>query len=228
MLEVGTVAPDFTLPDKEGNPVTLSQFRGKRVVVYFYPRDNTPGCTRQACAFGAAYGQFQALGVEVIGVSKDSTASHQRFAEKYNLPFLLLSDPELGVLQAYGVWQEKKLYGKVSMGVVRTTYLIDEEGVIVKAFGKVKAADNPAQMLAELSEDENFIADLIGLSVRTDEGCALGTVTDVIQTGANDVYCVSGEDGKEILLPAIKDCILKVDLEKQEMLVHVLPGLLDL
>lgn len=150
MLEVGTVAPDFTLPDKEGNPVTLSQFRGKRVVVYFYPRDNTPGCTRQACAFAGSYDAFRDLDAVVIGVSKDSTASHQRFAEKYNLPFLLLSDPELGVLQAYGVWQEKKLYGKVSMGVVRTTFIIDENGVIEKVMPKVKPDTNAADILAYL------------------------------------------------------------------------------
>ena len=148
MLEVGTHAPDFTLPDKDGNPVTLSSFLGKRVVLYFYPRDNTPGCTRQACAYAASFGEFQALDTVVIGISKDSVASHQKFAEKNSLPFLLLSDPELTVLQAYGVWQEKKLYGKVSMGVVRTTYLIDESGVIEKVMPKVKPDTNAADILA--------------------------------------------------------------------------------
>ncbi|MBM6974418.1 thioredoxin-dependent thiol peroxidase [Intestinimonas butyriciproducens] len=150
MLDPGIQAPDFTLPDKDGNPVTLSDFRGKKVILYFYPKDNTPGCTRQACAFAASYAAFQALGAVVIGVSKDSAASHQRFAQKYDLPFLLLSDPELEVLQAYGVWQEKKLYGKVSMGVVRTTYLINEEGVIEKVMPKVKPDTNAADILAYL------------------------------------------------------------------------------
>ena len=150
MLEVGTKAPAFTLPDKNGNPVSLSDFAGKRVVLYFYPRDNTPGCTRQACAFAGSYDAFRDLDAVVIGVSKDSTASHQRFAQKYDLPFLLLSDPELGVLQAYGVWQEKKLYGKVSMGVARTTFIIDENGVIEKVMPKVKPDTNAADILAYL------------------------------------------------------------------------------
>ncbi|MDO4532429.1 MAG: thioredoxin-dependent thiol peroxidase [Coriobacteriia bacterium] len=150
MLEIGTQAPDFTLPDQDGREHSLSDYRGQKVVLYFYPRDNTSGCTKQACAFGELYPQFQEKGAVVLGVSKDTVASHKKFQEKFGLPFTLLSDPELGVLQAYDVWKEKKLYGKVSMGVVRTTYLIDEQGVIVKAFGKVKAADNPAQMLAEL------------------------------------------------------------------------------
>ncbi len=152
MLEVGTKAPDFKLPDQNGDIRTLKEFRGQKVVLYFYPRDMTSGCTKQACAFGDLYPQFQEAGAVVIGVSKDTVASHKKFEEKYGLPFTLLSDPETEVLQAYDVWKEKKLYGKVSMGVVRTTYLIDEEGKIAKAFGKVKAADNPAQMLAELSE----------------------------------------------------------------------------
>lgn len=152
MLPVGTQAPDFTLQDKDGNSVSLSDFRGKKVILYFYPRDNTPGCTRQACAFAGAFGQFQALNTVVIGVSKDSTASHRKFADKYNLPFLLLSDPELTVLQAYGVWQEKKLYGKVSMGVVRSTYLIDEQGIIQKVMPKVKPDTNAGQILELLSK----------------------------------------------------------------------------
>ena len=150
MLEVGTVAPDFTLPDKEGNPVTLSQFRGKRVVVYFYTRDDTPGCARQACGYAAAYDEFQALDTVVIGISKDSVASHQKFAQKHELPFILLSDPELTAIQAYGVWQEKKLYGKVSMGVVRTTFIIDEAGNIEKVMPKVKPDTNAADILAYL------------------------------------------------------------------------------
>lgn len=152
MLEAGTKAPNFTLPDKDGNMVSLSNFAGKRVVLYFYPRDNTPGCTRQACAFGAAYEEFQKIGVAVIGISKDSTASHQRFAEKHNLPFLLLSDPELQAIQAYGVWQEKKNYGKVSMGVVRSTFIIDGGGQIEKVMPKVKPDTNAAEVLAYLSQ----------------------------------------------------------------------------
>ncbi|MDO4536999.1 MAG: thioredoxin-dependent thiol peroxidase [Coriobacteriales bacterium] len=151
MLEVGTPAPDFTLPDQNGTMRSLSDWRGSKVVLYFYPRDNTAGCTKQACSFGDLYPQFQEAGAVVVGVSKDSVASHRRFQEKYSLPFTLLSDTEKSVLQAYDVWKEKKLYGKVSMGVVRSTYLIDENGIIVKAFGKVKAADNPTQMLEELS-----------------------------------------------------------------------------
>lgn len=147
MLEVGTKAPDFTLPDKEGKMVSLSDFAGKRVVLYFYPKDNTPGCTRQACAFAGAYEEFKTLDAVVIGVSKDSAASHQKFAEKYDLPFVLLSDPELTAIQAYGVWQEKKLYGKVSMGVVRTTYVIDEQGFIEKVMPKVKPDTNAAEIL---------------------------------------------------------------------------------
>lgn len=150
MLEAGTKAPQFTLPDQDGNPVSLSDFAGKKVVLYFYPRDNTPGCTRQACAFAAAYEDFKKLDAVVIGVSKDSAASHRKFAEKHGLPFLLLADPELTVLQAYGVWQEKKLYGKVSMGVVRSTYIIDESGVIETVMPKVKPDTNAAEILAYL------------------------------------------------------------------------------
>ena len=151
MLEIGTHAPDFTLPDQNGDMKTLSDYRGQKVVLYFYPRDNTSGCTKQACSFGDLYPQFREKGAVVIGVSKDSVASHKKFEEKYGLPFTLLSDTDKEVLQAYDVWKEKKTAGKVSMGVIRTTYLIDEEGIIVKAFGKVKAADNPTQMLEELA-----------------------------------------------------------------------------
>lgn len=150
MLEVGTKAPDFTLEDKEGNQVSLSDFSGKRFVLYFYPRDNTAGCTRQACAFAAVYKQFENLGVPVVGISKDSVKSHQNFAKKHELPFILLSDPELHAIQAYDVWKEKKLYGKVSMGVVRSTYVIDENGVIEKAMEKVKPDTNAAEILEYL------------------------------------------------------------------------------
>ena len=150
MLEVGTKAPDFTLPDQNGDLHSLSEYRGKRVILYFYPKDNTPGCTKQACGFAERYPQFIEKGAVVLGISKDSVASHKKFEEKYGLPFTLLADPELVAIQAYDVWQEKKNYGKTYMGVVRTTYLIDEEGKIAKAFDKVKAADNPEQMLGEL------------------------------------------------------------------------------
>ncbi len=150
MLEIGMKAPDFTLPDKDVKLVSLSDFLGKKVVLYFYPKDNTPGCTRQACAFAGAYKGFQDKGVEVIGISKDSVASHVKFAEKYNLPFVILSDTELAAIQAYEVWQEKKLYGKVSMGVVRTTFIIDEKGMIEKIMPKVKPDTNAEEILSEL------------------------------------------------------------------------------
>lgn len=150
MLEIGTKAPDFTLPDQNGNMHSLSEYRGKKVILYFYPKDNTPGCTKQACGFAERFPQFTEKGAVILGVSKDSVASHKKFEEKYGLPFTLLADPELAAIQAYDVWQEKKNYGKTYMGVVRTTYLIDENGKIVKAFDKVKAADNPEQMLGEL------------------------------------------------------------------------------
>ena len=152
MLEIGSKAPEFTLKDKEGKDVSLSDFLGKKVVVYFYPKDNTPGCTRQACAFSGLYKEFQNKNVEVIGISKDSVSSHQKFAEKHNLDFVLLSDPELDAIKAYGVWQEKKLYGKVSMGVVRTTFIIDEAGNIEKVMPKVKPDTNAAEILAWLGE----------------------------------------------------------------------------
>ena len=149
MLSTGTKAPEFSLKDQDGNVRTLSEFRGQRVILYFYSKDMTSGCTKQACGFAELYPHFREKCAVVIGVSKDSAESHRKFAEKYSLPFILLSDPELEAIRAYGVWQEKMNYGKKTMGVVRTTYLI-EDGVITKAFGKVKAADNPAQMLAEL------------------------------------------------------------------------------
>lgn len=150
MLEVGMRAPEFTLSDKNGERVSLSDFIGKKVVLYFYPKDNTPGCTRQACAFAGAYGEFQRRGVEVIGISRDGISSHIKFAEKYSLPFILLSDPELEAIKAYGVWQEKKLYGKINMGVVRTTFVIDEKGIIERIMPKVKPDTNAAEILAEL------------------------------------------------------------------------------
>ena len=152
MLEIGTKAPDFSLPDQNGDIHTLSQYKGQKVILYFYPRDNTAGCTKQACGFTQLRPQFEEKGAVVIGISKDTVASHKRFEEKQNLNITILVDPELTAIQAYDVWKEKKLYGKVSMGVVRTTYLIDEEGVIINAIGKVKAADNPQQMLDILEE----------------------------------------------------------------------------
>ena len=150
MLQIGNVAPDFTLTNKDGVPMSLSDFKGKKVVLYFYPKDNTPGCTRQACAFAGLYGEFQKRGVEVIGISKDSVASHVKFAQKYQLPFILLSDPDRVAIEAYGVWQEKKMCGKVSMGVVRTTFLIDEAGVITDIMPRVKPDTNAEEILAQL------------------------------------------------------------------------------
>ena len=150
MLAIGTKAPDFTLPDQNGEMRSLSEFRGRKVVLYFYSKDMTSGCTKQACGFAELYPQFAQKGAAVIGISKDTAASHKKFEEKYHLPFVLLADPEKEVLQAYDVWKEKNLYGKTSMGVVRTTYLIDEDGVIAGAYGKVNAADNPMQMLKSL------------------------------------------------------------------------------
>ena len=150
MLPTGIQAPSFVLPDQNGRTHTLEAYRGQKVVLYFYPKDNTPGCTKQACAFGELYPQFTEKGAMVLGVSKDSVASHKKFAEKYGLPFPLLSDEGLEAIRAYDVWQEKNMYGKKTMGVVRTTYLIDENGVIVRAFSKVKAEENPQQMLDTL------------------------------------------------------------------------------
>ena len=151
MLEIGTKAPEFTLPDQNGHSVSLSDFMGKKVILYFYPKDNTPGCSRQACAFAAAYEGFKAKDIVVIGISKDSVASHLKFAQKYDLPFILLSDPERQAIEAYGVWQEKKLYGKVSYGVVRTTFIIDEQGTIEKIMPKVKPDTNAGEILSYLA-----------------------------------------------------------------------------
>ena len=150
MLETGTKAPSFSLPDQNGEIHTLEEYRGKKVILYFYPKDNTPGCTKQACGYAEKYPQFLEKGAVVIGISKDKVASHKRFEEKYELPFIILADPELEAIRAYYVWKEKKNYGKVSMGVVRTTYLIDEEGIIVKANDKVKAAEDAEKMIDEI------------------------------------------------------------------------------
>ena len=150
MLEVGTKAPAFSLPDQNGTVHTLEDYKGKKVVLYFYPKDNTSGCSKQACGFAELYPQFTEKGAVVVGISKDSVASHKKFEEKFGLPFTLLSDTELAAIQAYDVWKEKTMCGKTSMGVVRTTYLIDENGMIAKAFGNVKAAENPAKMLNEI------------------------------------------------------------------------------
>lgn len=152
MLEAGVKAPDFTLKDKDGYKIRLSSFLGKKVILYFYPRDNTPGCTKQACAFASAYEAITLKGAEIIGVSKDSEKSHQNFAKKYHLPFILVSDPEREAISAYDVWQEKKLYGKVSMGVARTTYVINEEGIIEKVFANVKPDTNAVEVLDYLGK----------------------------------------------------------------------------
>ncbi|BBF42376.1 thiol peroxidase, Bcp-type [Lachnospiraceae bacterium KM106-2] len=152
MLEVGTKAPEFTLPNQDGEMISLSDYKGKKVILYFYPKDNTPGCTKQACGFGELYSQFEEKNAVVIGISKDSTASHKKFVDKFSLPFTLLSDPELQVLEAYDVWKEKNMYGRITMGVIRSTYVINEEGIIEKAFGKVRAVENPLKMLQEITE----------------------------------------------------------------------------
>lgn len=154
MLETGIKAPDFTLLNQDGESVTLSQYLGKKIILYFYPKDNTPGCTKQACEFAQLYPDFHEKGAVILGVSKDSVKSHKKFQEKYQLPFTLLSDPELQVIQAYDVWKEKNMYGKKVMGVVRTTYLINEEGIIEKAYTKVKAAQNPEDMLEVLNASQ--------------------------------------------------------------------------
>ncbi|MBQ3156809.1 MAG: thioredoxin-dependent thiol peroxidase [Clostridia bacterium] len=154
MLSIGMKAPQFTLNDQNGKPVSLADFIGRKVVLYFYPKDNTPGCTRQACAFAAQYERFKAQDIVVIGVSKDSVASHQKFAAKYELPFILLSDPELQAIEPYGVWQEKKMCGKTSMGVVRTTFIIDEQGVIEQIMPKVKPDTNAEEILAQLAAQD--------------------------------------------------------------------------
>ena len=153
MLEVGTKAVDFTLPDENGNMVALSSFLGKKVVIYFYPKDSTPGCTKQACAFKDAYNIYKEKDIVVIGISKDSSKSHLKFKEKYELPFILLSDEALSVIQAYDVWKEKKLYGKTYMGVTRSTYVIDEQGTIIKTFEKASPANNAQDILTYLSQE---------------------------------------------------------------------------
>ena len=150
LLEPGVKAPDFSLQDKNGNTVTMSQFLGKKVVLYFYPKDNTPGCTRQAQAYEASLDSFKAVNAEVIGISKDSVKSHTNFTNKNELNFTLLSDPELVAIQGFGVWQEKKMYGKVSMGVVRSTFVIDENGVVEKVYPKAKPDTNAEEILSYL------------------------------------------------------------------------------
>ena len=154
MLEIGTKAPNINLLNQDGINITLEQFKGKKVILYFYPRDNTPGCSKQACGFSELYPQFIEANATVIGISKDSVASHKRFQEKYQLPFVILSDPNLETIQAYDVWKEKNMYGKKVMGVVRTTYLINEDGIIIQALEKVKTATNPQQMLEMINKIE--------------------------------------------------------------------------
>ncbi|MDI6218492.1 thioredoxin-dependent thiol peroxidase [Clostridioides difficile] len=154
MLSIGTKAPEFTLEDKDGNKVSMSDFKGKKVVVYFYPKDNTPGCTRQACAFRNAYDGFKKEDIQVIGIGKDSIKSHQKFAEKHELPFILLSDPDLVAIKAFDVWKEKKMYGKTALGVVRATYIIDENGIIEKVFEKAKPDTNAQEILEYLEKQE--------------------------------------------------------------------------
>ncbi|HBG6203673.1 TPA: thioredoxin-dependent thiol peroxidase [Clostridioides difficile] len=154
MLSIGTKAPEFTLEDKDGNKVSMSDFKGKKVVVYFYPKDNTPGCTRQAWAFRNAYDGFKKEDIQVIGISKDSIKSHQKFAEKHELPFILLSDPDLVAIKAFDVWKEKKMYGKTALGVVRATYIIDENGIIEKVFEKAKPDTNAQEILEYLEKQE--------------------------------------------------------------------------
>lgn len=154
MLSIGTKAPEFTLEDKDGNKVSMSDFKGKKVVVYLYPKDNTPGCTRQACAFRNAYDGFKKEDIQVIGISKDSIKSHQKFAEKHELPFILLSDPDLVAIKAFDVWKEKKMYGKTALGVVRATYIIDENGIIEKVFEKAKPDTNAQEILEYLEKQE--------------------------------------------------------------------------
>lgn len=154
MLSIGTKVPEFTLEDKDGNKVSMSDFKGKKVVVYFYPKDNTPGCTRQACAFRNAYDGFKKEDIQVIGISKDSIKSHQKFAEKHELPFILLSDPDLVAIKAFDVWKEKKMYGKTALGVVRATYIIDENGIIEKVFEKAKPDTNAQEILEYLEKQE--------------------------------------------------------------------------
>lgn len=151
MLEIGTKAPSFSLPDQNGQVHSLEDYRGKKVILYFYPKDNTAGCTKQACGFAERYPQIREKGAVVLGISKDSVRSHKNFETKYGLPFPLLSDPDHEVIEAYDAWKEKKNYGKTYMGIVRTTYLIDEEGIIIQAMDKVRAAANPGQMLEALS-----------------------------------------------------------------------------
>lgn len=154
MLNIGTKAPEFTLEDKDGNKVSMSDFKGKKVVIYFYPKDNTPGCTRQACAFRNAYEGFKNNDIQVIGISKDSIKSHQRFAEKHELPFILLSDPDLIAIKTFDVWKEKKMYGKTALGVVRATYIVDESGIIEKVFEKAKPDTNAQEILEYLEKQE--------------------------------------------------------------------------